>query len=114
MPGVSRLYIEINVVVYRIEAMLYHRVPRFPYGCVPGSFTMVAIFPRLFRIISPKRGAHFSVAKVTNSYPDHLQIFTFSKGAAAHQTTNTAYRNKKGCGRSVSNSPLDPAFLPFA
>ena len=114
MPDVSRLHIKINVVVNGIETMLYHRIPRFPKGRVPGSFAMVAIFPGLFRIISPKRGAHFSVAKATYSYPYRLQIFTFFKGAAAHQTPNTAYRNKKGCWGGVSNSPPYPALLPFA
>jgi hypothetical protein len=69
MPGMPCLNIEVNVVIYSIEAMLYHRVPRFPNGGVPGSFTMVAIFQGLFRIIRPKRGAHSSVAKVTYSYP---------------------------------------------
>jgi hypothetical protein len=51
---------------------------------------MVAIFQGLFRIIRPKRGAHFSVVKVTYSYPYQLQIFTFSKGAAAQCTLTRA------------------------
>jgi hypothetical protein len=80
MPDVSSLYIQVNVVINCIEAMLYHRVPRFPNGGVPGSFTIVAVFMGLFRMISPKRGAHFLVAKATYSYPYQLQIFIFSKG----------------------------------
>jgi len=40
MPGMPRLHIEVNVVINRIEAMLYHRVPRLPDRSVPGSFVV--------------------------------------------------------------------------
>ena len=106
MPGVPCLYIKVNVVVNRIEAMLYHRVPRLPNGSVPGSFSMVAVLLGLFRVVRPKRDAHFIGSKgylllpkvVTNLY----YLFGF---AAAHQTPNTAYRNKKGCQVKHSECP---------
>jgi hypothetical protein len=63
MPSMSCLHIEVNVVINGIETMLYHRVPRLPNGGVPGSFIMVTVLMRLFRVVRPKRGAHFYCSK---------------------------------------------------